>query len=105
MGWHVRGVFPSATPGGDFAVIGSHLLRNMSDESRMIYCESHERCGQTCRVSIMTVSRVVNQSAPVDDATRAKVEDLIQKLRFKPNLPGRRQRHAELESRRRDHCM
>ena len=43
-------------------------------------------------VSIMTVSRVVNQSAPVDEDTRAKVEDAIRKLRFQPNLLARRLR-------------
>ncbi|GAK49738.1 regulatory protein IclR [Candidatus Moduliflexus flocculans] len=48
-------------------------------------------------VSLMTVSRVVNQSAPVDETTRAKVEDAIRKLRFRPNLFAKRlrQRHAE----------
>lgn len=40
----------------------------------------------------MTVSRVVNQSAPVDEQTRLKVEDAIRKLRYKPNLLARRLR-------------
>lgn len=48
-------------------------------------------------VSLMTVSRVVNQSAPVDEATRAKVEDAIRKLHFRPNFFAKRlrQRYAE----------
>ena len=43
-------------------------------------------------VSVMTVSRVVNQSAPVDEQTRRKVENAIQKLQYKPNLLARRLR-------------
>ncbi len=40
-------------------------------------------------VSVMTVSRVVNQSAPVDEQTRSKVEEAIRKLNYKPNLLAR----------------
>ena len=40
-------------------------------------------------VSVMTVSRVVNQNAPVDDQTRQKVEEAIQKLNYTPNLLAR----------------
>jgi ribose transport system substrate-binding protein len=40
-------------------------------------------------VSIMTVSRVVNQSAPVDEDTRNKVEEAIRKLNYRPNLLAR----------------
>lgn len=43
-------------------------------------------------VSVMTVSRVVNQSAPVDEDTRKKVEVAIRKLQYKPNLLARRLR-------------
>jgi len=43
-------------------------------------------------VSVMTVSRVVNQSAPVDEDTRNKVEEAIRKLNYKPNLLARRLR-------------
>jgi ribose transport system substrate-binding protein len=40
-------------------------------------------------VSVMTVSRVVNQSAPVDEDTRNKVEEAIKKLHYRPNLLAR----------------
>jgi len=37
-------------------------------------------------VSLSTVSRVINNSIPVDKNTRLKVEEAIQKLKYKPNL-------------------
>ena len=40
-------------------------------------------------VSVMTVSRVVNQSAPVEEETRARVEEAIRKLNYTPNLMAR----------------
>jgi LacI family transcriptional regulator len=40
-------------------------------------------------VSIKTVSRVVNQEPNVRDATRAKVEKAIARLRYRPNLSAR----------------
>ncbi|MCP4397309.1 MAG: substrate-binding domain-containing protein [bacterium] len=40
-------------------------------------------------VSVMTVSRVVNQSAPVDEQTRSKVAEAIKKLNYTPNLMAR----------------
>jgi ribose transport system substrate-binding protein len=43
-------------------------------------------------VSVMTVSRVVNQSAPVDEDTRKKVEEAIRKLNYRPNLLARKLR-------------
>ena len=50
-------------------------------------------------VSVMTVSRVVNQSAPVDDDTRKKVEEAIKKLHYAPNLLARRlrQQHPQAQ--------
>src|SRR5512136_608383 len=50
-------------------------------------------------VSVMTVSRVVNQSAPVDDDTRSKVEEAIRKLNYRPNLLARTLRQRDSESR------
>ena len=50
-------------------------------------------------VSVMTVSRVVNQSAPVDGATREKVEEAIRKLSYRPNLLARRLRQQNGQSR------
>ena len=49
-------------------------------------------------VSISTVSRVVNKNILVDDETRRKVEDAIQKLDYKPNLLARglRQQGSQL---------
>jgi DNA-binding LacI/PurR family transcriptional regulator len=38
------------------------------------------------RVSISTVSRVINKTVPVDEKTRLAVEKAIRKLAFKPNL-------------------
>jgi len=40
-------------------------------------------------VSISTVSRVINQNAPVEEETRKKVQDAIRKLHYKPNLLAR----------------
>lgn len=40
-------------------------------------------------VSVSTVSRVINGTIPVDDATREKVEEAIRKMNFKPNLLAR----------------
>ncbi len=40
-------------------------------------------------VSVMTVSRVINQSAPVEEETRKKVEEAIRKLNYRPNLLAR----------------
>lgn len=37
-------------------------------------------------VSITTVSRVINKNYPVKDSTRKRVEEVIDKLAFKPNL-------------------
>jgi len=37
-------------------------------------------------VSVATVSRVINQSMPVEEVTRKKVEEAIRKLNYKPNL-------------------
>ncbi len=48
-------------------------------------------------VSVMTVSRVVNQNAPVDEATRKHVETAIRKLHYKPNLLARRLRQQNRE--------
>jgi ribose transport system substrate-binding protein len=51
-------------------------------------------------VSIATVSRVVNQNAPVEEETRKKVEEAIRKLNFKPNLLARRLRQQSGRSER-----
>lgn len=40
-------------------------------------------------VSVMTVSRVVNQKASVDESTRRKVKEAIHKLNYRPNLLAR----------------
>ncbi|MDQ0112213.1 LacI family DNA-binding transcriptional regulator [Paenibacillus harenae] len=40
-------------------------------------------------VSISTVSRVINDTAPVKGSTRAKIEELIQKYNFQPNAMAR----------------
>lgn len=40
-------------------------------------------------VSVATVSRVINQSAPVDDQTSDKVREAIRKLNYRPNLLAR----------------
>lgn len=40
-------------------------------------------------VSISTVSRVLNDTAPVKGSTRAKIEELIQKYNFEPNAMAR----------------
>jgi DNA-binding LacI/PurR family transcriptional regulator len=40
-------------------------------------------------VSVSTVSRVINSSIPVDEATRLRVEKAIQQVNFKPNLIAR----------------
>ncbi len=40
-------------------------------------------------VSVSTVSRVINQNAPVDDDTGKRVKEAIQKLHYRPNLLAR----------------
>jgi LacI family transcriptional regulator len=40
-------------------------------------------------VSISTVSRVINNTIPVEEETRRKVEEAIRKVNFKPNLLAR----------------
>lgn len=40
-------------------------------------------------VSVSTVSRVLNDTAPVKGSTRAKIEELIQKYNFQPNAMAR----------------
>ena len=49
-------------------------------------------------VSESTVSRVLNQSLPVDETTRLKVEEAVRKLNYRPNLlaKGLRSRSAKL---------
>lgn len=41
------------------------------------------------KVSVATVSRVLNGTAPVKDSTRAKIEQLIQRYNFQPNAMAR----------------
>ncbi|MCA0756599.1 LacI family transcriptional regulator [Paenibacillus sp. N4] len=41
------------------------------------------------KVSVATVSRVLNDTAPVKGATRARIEELIQKYNFQPNAMAR----------------
>jgi len=41
------------------------------------------------KVSVATVSRVLNSTAPVRDSTRAKIEAIIQKYQFQPNAMAR----------------
>lgn len=41
-------------------------------------------------VSKMTVSRVLNQDPKVSDKTRKKVQDIVDKLNFRPNVTARR---------------
>ena len=41
------------------------------------------------KVSVATVSRVLNASAPVRDATRARVLEVARELRFAPNGAAR----------------
>lgn len=40
-------------------------------------------------VSLMTVSRVINRNGPVNDATRALVEERVATMGYKPNLAAR----------------
>ena len=49
-------------------------------------------------VSESTVSRVLNQSLPVDETTRLKVEEAVRKLNYRPNLlaKGLRNRSGKL---------
>ncbi len=49
-------------------------------------------------VSISTVSRVINKNIPVDEDTRRKVQEAIQKLDYRPNLLARglRQQGSQL---------
>ncbi len=41
------------------------------------------------KVSVATVSRVINDTAPVKGSTRAKIEELISKYNFQPNAMAR----------------
>jgi len=45
---------------------------------------------QRAKVSISTVSRVINRSAPVSNASRKKIEEAIAHLKFKPNISAQR---------------
>ncbi len=40
-------------------------------------------------VSVSTVSRVINNTLPVEDETRVRVEDAVRKINFRPNLLAR----------------
>ena len=49
-------------------------------------------------VSVKTVSNVVNGYAHVSDATRARVQQAIDELRYRPNLSARNLRAAAQDS-------
>ncbi len=66
---------------------GSRTMSSMKDVAKL------------AGVSVMTVSRVVNQSAPVDEDTRNKVKEAIRKLNYKPNLLARKLRQQSGQSR------
>lgn len=51
---------------------------------------SIEDVAQAAGVSITTVSRVINKFPTVKDANRRKVEEVIRRLNFKPNLAAQR---------------
>ena len=51
---------------------------------------SIEDVAQATGVSITTVSRVINKFPTVKDANRRKVEEVIRRLNFKPNLAAQR---------------
>ena len=57
-------------------------------EEKMIM-SSMKDVARLAGVSTSTVSRVINRSLPVDEDTRAKVEEAILKVNFKPNLVAR----------------
>jgi LacI family transcriptional regulator len=57
--------------------IGDEKMANINDVAR------------EARVSITTVSRVLNNSYPVNEKTRKKVKDAIEKLNYKPNAIAR----------------
>lgn len=44
---------------------------------------------RSARVSLMTVSRVINRNGPVREATRAAVEERVAAMGYKPNLAAR----------------
>ena len=44
---------------------------------------------QEAKVSVATVSRVLNGTAPVKESTRNKIEELIEKYQFQPNAMAR----------------
>ena len=41
-----------------------------------------------CGVSIATVSRVINGTVPVSEETRRRVQAVIDKYHFSPNVPA-----------------
>lgn len=47
-----------------------------------------QQVASLARVSVATVSRVINQSANVSEATRQRVELAIQRLNYQPNAMG-----------------
>ena len=51
---------------------------------------SIEDVAQRAKVSITTVSRVINNVPTVSDKNRAKVEEAIAALKFKPNVSAQR---------------
>jgi len=54
-----------------------------------------EQVAKVANVSVATVSRVINNSAPVSEKARKKVELAIKKLNYEPNYLGRSLRQSE----------
>ena len=47
-----------------------------------------QQVASLAKVSVATVSRVINNSAGVSDKTRLKVEQAIERLKYQPNAMG-----------------
>ena len=58
-------------------------------ERKLRYYGQHLRCRQPARVSVATVSAVVNNTAYVSPPLKARVEAAVKRLGYRPNLVAR----------------
>jgi len=60
----------------------------MKSEIKVVPMSTIEQVALLAKVSVATVSRVINNSAKVNEETRVRVESAIKKLNYQPNAMG-----------------
>ena len=72
-------------------IIGGVLLIQMAQgrQNKAIQQRAHDDVADAAGVAISTVSRVLNGSAEVSEATRHRVQAAIEALRFQPQRTAR----------------